>query len=129
MILVHDLGMQKVCAKMVPKILSEDQKQNGVKFCEDMLEKIKDDPNILRQIITGMKLGFSSMILKQRGKACSGRLQNHPDPRRCACQNQKIKVMLIAFFDQKGMVHHEIMPEGETINQHFYQPVLICLHN
>ena len=52
-ILLHDLGMQKVCAKMVSKILSEDQKQNRVKFCEDMLEKIKDDLDILRQIITG----------------------------------------------------------------------------
>ena len=38
---------------MVPKNLSEDQKQNRVKFCEDMLEKIKDNPDILRQIITG----------------------------------------------------------------------------
>ena len=26
--LLHDLEMQKMCAKMVPKILSEDQKQN-----------------------------------------------------------------------------------------------------
>ena len=26
--MLHDLGMQKVCAKMGPKILSEDQKQN-----------------------------------------------------------------------------------------------------
>ena len=31
-ILLHDLGMQKVCAKMVSKILWEDQKQNRVKF-------------------------------------------------------------------------------------------------
>ena len=54
-ILLHDLGMRKVCDKMVPKILSEDQKQNRVKFCEDMMEKIKDNPDILRQIITGDK--------------------------------------------------------------------------
>ena len=52
-ILLHDLGMQKVCAKMVLKILSEDQKQNRVKFCEEILEKIKHDLDILRQIITG----------------------------------------------------------------------------
>ena len=51
-ILLHDLGMQKVCVKMVPKIWSEDHKQNQVKFCEGMLEKIKDNPDILRQIIT-----------------------------------------------------------------------------
>ena len=42
--------------------------------------------------------------------------------------NLKIKVMLIAFFGQKGLVHHEFVPEGETVNQHFYQKVLICLH-
>ena len=51
-ILLHDMGIVKVYAKMVPKILSEDQKQNRVKFCEVMLEKIKDDLDILRQIIT-----------------------------------------------------------------------------
>ena len=54
-ILLHDLGMQKVCAKMVPKILLEDQKQNQFKFCKNMLEKIKDNLDILRQIITKNK--------------------------------------------------------------------------
>ena len=37
--------------------------------------------------------------------------------------------MLIVFFDQKGLVHYEFVPEGETVNQHVYQQVLICLHN
>ena len=54
-ILLRDLGMQKVCTKMVPKILYEDQKRNRVKFCEDMLEKIKDNPDVFKQIITGDK--------------------------------------------------------------------------
>ena len=52
-ILLHDLGMRKVCAKLVPKILSEDQKKRRIDFCKDMLEKIRDDPNILYQVITG----------------------------------------------------------------------------
>ena len=37
--------------------------------------------------------------------------------------------MLIAFCDQKAIVHHKFVPEGETVNQHFYQQVLIRLHN
>ena len=40
-ILLHDLWMRKVYVEMVPKILSEDRKQNRVKFCKDMLEKKK----------------------------------------------------------------------------------------
>ena len=52
-IVLHDQGMRKVCAKLVPKILSEDQKQRRVNFCKNILEEIRDDPNILYQVITG----------------------------------------------------------------------------
>ena len=51
-----DLAELSGDAKGVPKwcpILSKDQKQNRVKFCKNMLEKIIDDPDILRQIIAG----------------------------------------------------------------------------
>ena len=90
-ILLHDLGMRKVCAKLVPKILSEDQKQRRVDFCKDMLEKIRDDPNILYQVITGDETWPSNTILKRRDRACSGRPQDHPDPRRHECQNRRSK--------------------------------------
>ena len=42
-----------MCAKLVPKILSEDQKLSRVNFYKDMLEKMRDDPDILNQVITG----------------------------------------------------------------------------
>ena len=52
-----------------------------------------------------------------------------PRPKKACMSKSKIKVMLIAFFNQKGMVHHKFVPEDEIVNQHFYQQVLICLHN
>jgi histone-lysine N-methyltransferase SETMAR len=36
----------------------------------------------------------------------------------------KIKVMLIVFFDCHGIVHHEFVPEGQTVNAAFYMEVL-----
>ena len=33
------------------------------------------------------------------------------------------------FFDQKGLVHHEFVPEGQTVNQNFYKEVLGRLHD
>lgn len=36
----------------------------------------------------------------------------------------KIKSMLICFFDSQGIVHKEFVPQGQTVNQHFYREVL-----
>ena len=35
--------------------------------------------------------------------------------------------MLTVFFDAKGVVHHEYLPEGSTVNQTYYVEVLKCL--
>jgi len=37
--------------------------------------------------------------------------------------------MLIAFFDINGVVHHEFIPPGQTVNGHFYMQVLQRLRN
>ena len=42
-ILTFELGMQKICAKLVPKILSNEQKENRRNVCLDLLERIEKD--------------------------------------------------------------------------------------
>jgi len=49
-ILTEDLDMRKGCAKMVPKELTEEQKQKRVTICPDFVER-QDD--ILGRITTG----------------------------------------------------------------------------
>jgi len=41
-ILTEDLDTRKVCAKMVPKELTEEQKQRRVTICQDLLERQDD---------------------------------------------------------------------------------------
>ena len=41
-ILTEDLDMRKVCAKMVPNDLTEEQKQRRVTICQDLLERQDD---------------------------------------------------------------------------------------
>ena len=47
-----ELHMRKV-PKIVPKLLSDNQKQHRVRVCEDKLERIGADPDFLGRIITG----------------------------------------------------------------------------
>ena len=41
-ILTFELGMQKICAQLVPKILTNEQKENQRNVCLDLLERIEN---------------------------------------------------------------------------------------
>jgi len=41
----------------------------------------------------------------------------------------KIKVLLVVFFDWKGIVHHEFVPRGQMVNKQLYQEVLARLRD
>ena len=88
-ILLHDLGMQKVCAKWYPRFCWETRSRTESNFVKTCWKKLKMIQIFLGRSSQEMKFGFFNTIVKQRGKALSGRLQNHPDPIRHTCQNQK----------------------------------------
>lgn len=52
-ILTEDLGMNRVIAKFVLRVLTEDQKNSRVEIAEDILEFINKDPELLKRVITG----------------------------------------------------------------------------
>ena len=51
-ILPVELNVTKVCAKMVPKNLSLDQKLARQQVCSDFLERLKEKPGLMGNIIT-----------------------------------------------------------------------------
>ena len=44
-IITKDLGMRKIRAKMVPRLLNEGQKKRRVQVCQDILDQLKTKPN------------------------------------------------------------------------------------
>ena len=52
-ILTQELAMRKVCAKIVPKNLTIEQKDNRKDMCLHLLERIQSDRNFLENVITG----------------------------------------------------------------------------
>ena len=70
-ILTEDHDMRKVCAKMVPKKLTEEQEQRRVTICQDLLERQDDIWAVSSQV---MKHGPTNTTLKRSGKVHNGRL-------------------------------------------------------
>jgi len=51
--ILHDyLGMKKVCAKVMPKILKPEQKEHRVNCCGDTLENIENYTDFFQNVIT-----------------------------------------------------------------------------
>ena len=48
----EDLNMRKLYAKIVPKVLTDEQKQRRVDCCNDWIENAQDS-NFLKRVITG----------------------------------------------------------------------------
>ncbi|XP_037802966.1 uncharacterized protein LOC119597463 [Penaeus monodon] len=50
---IHDeLDMRKICAKSVPKMLSDEQKERRVSDSREMVELINSDPRLLMALVT-----------------------------------------------------------------------------
>ena len=69
-------------------------------------------------------LGCSSTTQETKRQSQQWTTPNSSLPKKAHMPKSKIKTMLITFFDQKGLIHHEFVPQNQTVNQRFYQQVL-----
>jgi hypothetical protein len=51
----EELGMRKICAKMVPRNLTQQQRDARVSVCAELLEQVEADPDLMERVITGDK--------------------------------------------------------------------------
>ena len=47
-----------------------------------------------------------------------------PRPKKARQVQSDLKVLLTAFFDCNGVVHHEFLTQGRTINKEYYLDVM-----
>ena len=119
-IITENLRMRKSCAKMVPMLLNEGQKEQRVQVCQDILEELETKPNLLKRVVTcdeswifkyNLLTKWQSLEWTQRGEGVQ--IQNQGDADR--------------FFDVHGIVHVQFLPQGQTINQNNYKNILQCV--
>ena len=106
---VH-LNMRKVCTKMVPKVLTDDQKLRRVEVCQENLNMCKCDPQFLNNVITGDESWIFEYDPETKRQSSEWHTSASPRPKKARMSKSKVKTMLIVFFDIKGIVHHEFVP-------------------
>ena len=64
-----------------------------------------------------MKFGFMAMMSKQKPSLRNVSQKCQPDPKKAWQVRSNVNVMLIVFFDYDGIIHHEFLPCGQTVNK------------
>ena len=126
-ILTEDLKMRRVTSKFMPRLLSVEQKQQRLDVCLDLKRNAANDPSFLSNVITGGETWVYAYDPETKTQSSQWKSLGSPRPKKARQVRSNIKSMLICFFDQKGTVHTEFVPRGQTVNAAFYIEVMNCL--
>ena len=67
-----------------------------------------------------MKFGFTAMMSKQKPSLCNGSQKRHPHP----TKHGKFGPMWKWCFNCEGVIHHELLPRGQTVKKEYYLKVM-----
>ncbi|UYV85184.1 hypothetical protein LAZ67_X004851 [Cordylochernes scorpioides] len=123
-IVTEDFQMRKVCAKLVPKMLTQDQKELRGLRCQELLDLIQNEPDFLNSVVTGDESWMFEYDPESKRQSCAWHTKSSPRPKKARMSKSRIKTMIIVFFDIRGIVHCEFVPQGQTVNSAFYLEVL-----
>jgi len=77
-IFTNDLGMRRVAAKFVPKLLNFDQKQHCINIAKELLDSVRDDPNLLQRVITGDESWVYGYDVETKAQSSQWKLPHEP---------------------------------------------------
>jgi hypothetical protein len=121
---MEDLEKKKVCALFVPHLLTPDQKHQRAPSSAELVEMIDDDRNVLKSIVTGDKNWCFMYDPETKLHSATWLSLKKPKSQKVRMQKSRVKTMLTALFDAKGIIHHEFVPEKQTVNGKCYKEVI-----
>ena len=117
------LGMKRVAAKFVPKLLNFEKKQRRMEVAQESLNEVNNDAELLKRIITGDETWVYGYDVETKSQSSQWRHSGSPRPKKARQVRSNVKVMLTVFFDFDGIVHHEFLLRGQTVNKEYYLQV------
>jgi len=103
-ILTVQLNMHRIAANFVPRVLIQDQKGSRVAICQELKETVKNDPTLLLNVIIGDESIVYAYNPETKLQSSQWKSPGSPRPKKACMQKSKLKMMLICFFDQEGIV-------------------------
>jgi hypothetical protein len=116
--------MRRIAVKLVPRLLTNDQKQRRVNMYRKLREKANEDSTFISGIITGEESWIYGYDPATKQQSSQWKSPQSPRAKKALQVRSSKKSMLINFSYIKGIVHREFVPPNTAVNSDFYCDVL-----
>ena len=123
-IIREELKILKICAKFVPRVLREDQKERRCHDSSEMVDQINSDPAVLDALVTCYESWIYCYDPETKRQTSKWKHAGSPRPRKARQSKSTNKLLMIPFFDSTGMIYMHWVPNGQTVNKEYYVQVL-----
>ena len=124
-ILHEKLGMSKVCARWVPRMLTAVQKADRVDASSDLLGFYRSDPaDFCARIVTGDETWIHHWDPETKQESMQWKHLDSPPPKKFRTQSSAGKIMATIFWDSSGVLLIDYMPHKTTINGQYYAALM-----
>ncbi len=119
------LGMSKVCARWVPRMLTNADKQKRVQTSRDLLAIYDQDPERFEErIMTEDETWIHHYDPETKQQSCQWKRSEEPTPIKFLVVPSAGKVLATVFWDAKGILLLDFLPKGQTITGNYYAELL-----
>ena len=119
-----ELKMRKICAKFVPRVLSEDQKERRCHDSRVMDELINSAPAVLDALETCDESWIYCYDPETKRQSSQWKHAGFLRLKKARQTKSTHKLLMILFFDSTGLIYMQWVPTGQTVNKEYYAEVL-----
>ena len=87
-------------------------------------DPVNEDPDFLKRVITGDESWVYGYDVETKAQSSQWKTPEEPTPKKARQVRSTVKVLLTVFFDYRGVVHQEFLPQGRTVNKEYYLEVM-----
>lgn len=128
-ILTDILGLKKLSARWVPRMLTPDQKRSRVLHSEASLAKFSADPDeFLSRFVTVDETWVHHFDPESKQQSMEWHHKGSPPPRKFRVVPSAGKIMATIFWDADGILMVDFLERGHTITGFYYANLISKLH-
>ena len=123
-IIREELKMRKICAKFIPRVFREDQKERRCHDSREMVEPINSDPAVLDALVICDESWVYCYGPETKRQSSKWKHAGSPRLKKARQSKSTHKLLMIPFFDSTGMIYMHWVTTGQTVNKEYYVEVL-----